>query len=151
MAKQKLVNDSKKFALELRKALEYFVSTLDIDNDESKILEIPSMFPKYKVGVNYKTKEIFGYGVNAVGDVQLYQVLNDHTSQADWTPENSPSLYKAIGISENGIPNWVQPLGVSDAYNTGDKVMFDNKVCTSKIDGNVWSPDVYPEGWDIEE
>ena len=147
----KLVIDNKKRALELRKALEYFVATLDIDTEESKILEIPSMFPVYKVGVNYKIKDIFSKGTNAVGDVQLYQVLQDHTSQADWLPENTPSLYKAIGINANGIPEWVQPLGASDAYNTGEQVMRNGKLCTSKIDGNVWDPEVCPEYWDIEE
>ena len=133
--------------LELRKALEYFVLTLE---DESKILEVPSIYPKYKVGHNYKIKDIFSDGVNSVGDPQLYQVLQDHTSSAEWTPANTPSLYKAIGISSNGIPEYVKPLGASDAYNTGDKVMFNGKVCTSNIDGNVWSPDEYPQGWDIE-
>lgn len=145
----KLVTDSKKFALELRKALEYFVTTLDIENDESKILEVPSMFPKYKVGVAYKTKEIFGYGTNSVGDTQLYQVLQDHTSQADWTPDSATSLYKAIGINENGIPNWVQPLGASDAYNTGDEVIYNEVHYRSTIDGNVWAPDTYPQGWEV--
>ena len=149
MSKQKLVSDSKKFALELRKALECFVTTLDIDTDEAKILEVPSMFPKYKVGVAYKTKEIFSYGVNAVGDPQLYMVLQEHTSQGDWTPENSPSLYKAIGISESGIPVWVQPLGSSDAYMIGDEVMYNGTHYRSLIDNNVWSPDAYPQGWEV--
>ena len=143
--------NKKQLALEFRKAVEYFIRTLDIDKDEEKILEIPSMFPKYKVGVNYKTKEIFSYGVNNVGDPQLYQVLQDHTSSAEWTPDTATSLYKAIGIAENGIPLFVQPLGQSDSYMIGDKCMFDGKICTSKIDYNVWAPDVYPEGWDIEE
>lgn len=141
--------NKKQLALEFRKALEYFVETLDIDNDEDKILEIPSMFPKYKVGINYKTKEIFSYGVNNVGDVQLYQVLQDHTSAEQWTPDTTVSLYKAIGISENGIPTWVQPLGASDAYNTGDEVMYNGIHYRSLIDGNVWAPDTYTQGWEI--
>ena len=146
----KLVEDNKKRALELRKALEYFVLTLDIENDEAKILEIPSMFPKYKVGVNYKTKDIFSYGVNSVGDAQLYQVLQDHISAEEWTPETAVSLYKAIGINENGIPEWVQPLGASDAYNKGDKVMYKGQVYVSLIDNNTWSPEAYPQGWQLE-
>lgn len=151
MAKNKLVTNSNQRAWELRKALEYFVSTLDIDTEEDKILEIPSMFPKYKIGVHYKPKDIFAYGVNSVGDTQLYQVLSEHTSSAEWTPDTATSLYKAIGISENGIPTWVQPLGASDAYNTGDEVMYNGKHYRSTIDGNVWAPDAYPQGWEIIE
>lgn len=150
MAK-KLVSNSKKLALELRKALEYFATTLDIETEEDKILEIPSMFPKYKVGVNYKVKDIFAYGVNNVGDVQLYQVLQDHMSAEQWTPDTAVSLYKPIGISENGIPTWVQPLGASDAYNVGDEVMYNNIHYRSIIDNNTWAPDVYPQGWEIVE
>lgn len=145
------MGNNKQLALEFRKALEFFIYTLDAETDIDKILEIPSMYPKYKVGVNYKAKEIFSHGVNAVGDPQLYLVLVDHTSQEDWTPENSSSLYKAIGISESGIPIWVQPLGASDAYNTGDIVMYNGICYRSLIDGNVWAPDVYPAGWEVVE
>ena len=151
MANKKLVANSNQRAWELRKALEYFVATLDIDTEEDKILEIPSMFPKYKVGVNYKTKEIISYGVNSVGDTQLYQVLQDHTSSAEWTPDTATSLYKTIGIAENGIPNWIQPLGVSDAYMKGDEYMYNGVHYRSTIDNNVWSPDEYPQGHEIVE
>lgn len=141
--------NKKQLALEFRKAVEYFIMTLNVDTDEEKILEIPSMFPKYKVGVKYKAKEIFSYGTNNVGDVQLYQVLQEHTSSSEWTPDTATSLYKAIGISENGIPTWVQPLGASDAYNKGDEVMHNGIHYRSLIDGNVWAPDAYPQGWEV--
>lgn len=45
------------------------------------------------------------------------------------------------------IPEWVQPSGAHDAYNTGDKVRYNGHIYESLIDGNVWSPDVYPSGW----
>ncbi len=44
-------------------------------------------------------------------------------------------------------PEWKQPLGAHDAYKTGDRVTFEGKVYESTIDGNVWSPAVYPAGW----
>lgn len=135
-------------ALELRKALQYFLETLDIDTQADKILEIPSAFPKYAVGKAYKVKEIFQYGENAVGDPQLYQVLQAHTSAAEWTPDTATSLYKKIGVTESGYPEWVQPLGASDAYNTGDIVSYNGVLYRSTIDGNVWNPVEYPAGWE---
>ena len=42
---------------------------------------------------------------------------------------------------------FVQPSGAHDAYNVGDRVSYHEKVYESVIDGNVWSPDVYPAGW----
>ena len=88
------------------------------------------------------------YGVNAVGDPQLYQVLQDHTSTAEWTPNTATSLYKAVGIDPSGYPLWVQPLGATDAYNIGDIVSYNGKLYKSIINANVWAPDVYPAGWE---
>lgn len=134
-------------ALEIRKALQLFLSTLDSDTDIEKILAVPSVFPKYEVGKSYKTKDVFSYGENEVGDAQLYQVLQDHTSAEQWTPDTAVSLYKKIGVTEEGHPEWVQPLGASDAYNTGDIVSFNGTLYESTIDANVWSPADYPQGW----
>lgn len=134
--------------LEIRKALQYFLETLDTDTQLDYILEVPSVFPKYEIGKAYKTKDVFSYGENSVGDAQLYQVLQDHTSAAEWTPDSATSLYKAIGMTDNGIPVWVLPLGASDAYNTGDKVSYNGVIYVSTIDGNVWAPDAYPAGWE---
>lgn len=134
-------------ALELRKALQLFLAKMDVDTEAANMMEVASVFPKWEVGKAYKTKEVFSYGTNAVGDAQLYQVLQDHTSAAEWTPDTAVSLYKAIGVTEDGYPEWVQPLGASDAYNTGDIVSFNAVLYESTIDGNVWSPEAYPQGW----
>lgn len=132
-------------ALEMRRALQMFVGTLDVETQLDKMLAIPSVFPAYEVGKAYKTKDVISYGVNSVGDPQLYQVLQDHTSAAEWTPDAATSLYKAIGITEDGYPEWVQPLGATDAYSKGDKVSHNGSHWVSAVDNNVWEPGVY--GW----
>lgn len=136
-------------ALELRKALQIFLKTLNVEDNLEDILEVPSVFPTYTVGKAYKTKDIFAYGNNEVGDAQLYQVLQDHTSTAEWTPDTAKSLYKAVGVTEDGYPEWVQPLGASDTYNTGDIVSYNGTLYRSTIDGNSWSPTDYPQGWEV--
>lgn len=45
-------------------------------------------------------------------------------------------------------PEWVQPTGGHDAYNTGDRVTYNGRVYESTMDGNTWSPDAYPQGWE---
>ena len=136
-------------ALELRKALQFFLSTMDADTDHEKMMEVATVFPKYQVGKAYAIKEVFSYGENSVGDPQLYQVLQAHTSAEEWNPGTSSSLYKKIGVTKDGYPEWVQPLGASDAYNTGDVVSYGGKLYSSTIDGNVWAPDAYPAGWTV--
>lgn len=143
--------NKKQKILEFRKAVQLFLGTLDADADSEKILAVASVFPKYEVGKAYKTKDVFAYGENSVGDTQLYQVLQDHTSTEEWSPDTATSLYKKIGVTEDGYPEWVQPLGASDAYNIGDIVSFNGTLYKSTIDGNVWSPDAYPTGWEVYE
>ena len=50
-------------------------------------------------------------------------------------------------------PQYIQPTGAHDAYNTGDKITYNGKKYICKMDGCVWSPDVYPAGWEevVEE
>lgn len=141
--------DMTKAALEFRKAMQFFAQGLDTDTELDKVLTIPSLFPVYAVGTAYKTKEVFSYGVNSVGDPQLYQVLQDHTSSAEWTPDTATSLYKKIGVTEGGYPEWVQPLGATDAYSKGDIVSYKDTLYRSLIDGNVWNPEEYSAGWEI--
>lgn len=140
-----------KEALELRKALQLFLATMDADTQATDMMEVATMFPKYQVGKAYSVKEVFAYGENGVGDPQLYQVLQAHTAAAEWAPDATPSLYKKIGVTESGYPEWVQPLGASDAYNTGDVVSYNGTLYKSTIDGNVWAPDAYPAGWEVVE
>jgi len=135
-----------KEALELRKALQFFLRTLDADTQAKDMMAVATVFPAYEVGKAYKVKDVFSYGVNSVGDPQLYQVLLGHTSTAEWTPDAAASLYKAIGVTEEGYPEWVQPIGTSDAYNTGDIVSHNGDLYKSTCDNNVWEPGVY--GWE---
>ena len=46
-------------------------------------------------------------------------------------------------------PEWVQPTGAHDAYNTGDIVMYNGTAYRSLIDGNVWAPAAYTQGWEV--
>lgn len=132
--------------LEIRKALQLFLSTLDPDTQADMILAVPSLYDKYAEDKEYKIKEVFAYGVNSVGDPQLYQVLNEHTSAKEWKPDKTPTLYKAIGVTKEGYPEWAQPLGATDAYNTGDIVSYKGVLYESIMEANIYPPDVC--GWE---
>ena len=128
---------------QIRRALELFAETI---TDESTMMEVADMYPTYAVGKAYKTGDVFSYGVNKDGETQLYQVLQPHTSAAEWKPGEAVSLYKAIGITPQGYPRWTQPLGATDAYQKGDIVQDEGELWISTIDNNVWKPGVY--GWE---
>ena len=75
----------------------------------------------------------------------LYKCVQAHTSQTGWTPDATPALWVAVSLDE--YPEWVQPTGAHDAYNTGDKVSYNGKHYISTIDANTYAPDVY--GWEV--
>lgn len=129
----------------IREAMDFAGATLSEEN----ALVCVHLYRPWSVGVTYKVNEYLTYGKNSVGDPQLYQVLQDHTSSAEWTPDTATSLYKKIGISGSGYPEWVQPLGATDAYSKGDIVSYNGKLYRSLIDGNVWNPEEYSTGWEI--
>lgn len=114
-----------------------------IREDELTATELDKLvgiFQPFAAGFAYQVGNILSY------NGQLYEVIQSHTSQADWTPDVTPALFKAIAPA-GIIPEWVQPTGGHDAYNIGDKVLFEGKVYESLIDANVWSPTAYPAGW----
>ena len=129
---------------QFRKALQMFAQTLT----DEQAMEIATVYPAYEVGRAYSVDELFTYDINDVGDPQLYRVVQAHTSQSDWTPDATPALYTPIGLSEEGYPKWSRPTGAHDAYNTGDIVDYNGTLYKSLIDGNVWSPEEYPAGWE---
>ena len=78
-----------------------------------------------------------------------YVVIQAHTTQADWQPQNVPALFLLRPKPQVGddYPQWVQPTGGHDAYAIGDRVTFEGANYESLINGNVWSPTAYPQGW----
>lgn len=129
----------------IREAMDVAGATLD----DEKALECVRLYRSWEVGKDYTQGDFCTFGVNAVGDPQLYKVVQNHTSQADWKPDITPALYDAIGLDDSGYPVWSQPTGAHDAYNKGDIVNYNGVLYESLIDGNVYSPDAYPAGWAV--
>lgn len=130
---------------QMRKVLQMFASSLT----DEQAMEVATIYEAWIVGKAYSIGEFITYGKNAVGDPQLYKVVQAHTSQADWTPDKTASLFTPIGLDKNGYPIWSQPTGSHDAYNNGDIVDYNGTLYRSLIDGNTYSPDAYPAGWEI--
>ena len=131
-------------AEQMRRAIQMFAQSLTSE----EAMEIATVYPKYEIGKSYVIGEYFVYGVNDVGDPQLYKVVQPHTSQTDWKPSDTPSLYEPIGLNEEGYPVWSKPSGAHDAYSIGDIVDYNGTLYKSLINGNVYSPDEYPQGWE---
>ena len=108
--------------------------------DDAAALDAMAIYPVWEIGTAYAVNDRRRYGAN------LYKCVQAHTSQADWTPDAVPALWVKVSVEE--WPEFVQPTGAHDAYNTGDKVTYNGKRYVSLIDANVYSPGDYPAGWE---
>ena len=53
--------------------------------------------------------------------------------------------------TEDEYPEYVQPTGAHDAYHIGDKITYNGKHYECIFDNCVWTPDAYPQGWELVE
>jgi len=79
----------------------------------------------------------------------LFRSLHDVGVGQNTRPSETPSMWQRIGNPADEIHQWRQPLGAHDAYQTGDKVLFDGKTWVSTHDNNIWQPGVF--GWEKAE
>ena len=123
------------YARRLRRLIEKAAVSLD---DESALSGI-ELFPAWQdvPPMDYVVGDRVRYGNT------LYKCVQSHTSQSDWTPDATPALWVVVSLDE--WPEWRQPTGAHDAYNTGDKVSHNGLHWTSMIDANTYEPGVY--GW----
>lgn len=117
-------------ARQLRKLLE---AQTEVMTDE-KILGYPAFVEKWKINTAYNAGKRLEY--NGI----IYKVLQDHTSQGEWTPDAAPSLFTKVLIPDpDTIPEWEQPDS-TNGYSTGDKVTHNGTIWESLVDNNVWEP-----------
>ena len=108
--------------------VEYIASTSDI-----------VLYPVWESGKAYEVGDKVIYLGN------LYECIQAHTSQDNWTPATTPALWKREGTPGEEWLDWVRPMGAHDAYAMGDKVSHNEKHWISAVDVNIWEPGVY--GW----
>lgn len=120
-------------AMQIAQAIQ--LATSYLPDNEAETVTI--LFPKWENNTVYKIDDRRQY------DDLLYRCVQTHTSQEGWEPPNVPALW--VRTSTEEWPEWIQPTGAHDAYNTGDKVSHNGKHWICAIDANVYEPGVY--GW----
>lgn len=115
---------------------------------DEQAISVSTLWPEWSAdSVSYKVDDVVQHADH------LWRCEQAHTSQESWTPDAAPSLWSQIDIAVDGVDVWTQPTGAHNAYNVGDRVHYptaSDPIYVSTIDGNVWSPDAYPQGWTLE-
>ena len=121
------------------------LSIQNLTDEQREILD--DKYDPWEDGISYSPGDRVHY------EAVNYEVLQEHTSQGDWLPSDTPSLYKVIKNddieTDEGTVEVIDEFEASSTnpYGIGDKVTFQGKVYESTIDNNVWSPADYPQGW----
>ena len=96
------------------------INTLTVDDNTA--LRMTEFYPEWASGQSYTA----GYKVQRNG--KLWRVLQAHTSQAGWEPENAASLWTEICESHAGTLEDPIPYSGNMALESGKYYMQDGKV-----------------------
>lgn len=121
---------------EARRYRESIEQAAALQSDEAALENI-YLYPQWVVGMDAVKDKRYRFGET------LYKCLQNHTTQADWTPDKTPALFTEVSLDE--WPEWVQPIGAQDAYAKDAKVSHNDKHWISDYDANTWEPSVF--GW----
>ena len=119
-----------------------FVSEAQKENtiiDNITIIEHAHLFPAWS---QYWTGE---QGSIVTDDGKLYKALDDIDAKNNTKPSSNANLWQYIGNPSEEYQEWAKPISVLDAYVKDDKVTYNGKKYVSKIDDNIYEPDVH--GW----
>ncbi len=105
--------------LRLRQVIEQAAQSLD---DKTALTAIP-LHPVWAVGTEYAVGHKVQYGG------RLWRVLQAHTSQLGWEPENAPALWEQInethsGTADDPIPYSGNMALVNGLYYTQDGLTY---------------------------
>ena len=81
---------------EKARALRPLIEKAAVSLSDSDALDAVELFPAYTLGVWYEAGFRFRYGG------KLYKVLIAHTTQEDWEPDSTPSLYAEVAKPGEG-------------------------------------------------
>ena len=110
-----------------------------------EIAALANQYPAWELDTRYEVNDLRAHAGT------LWKCVQAHTSQSDWQPPDVPALWTRAAPA-GVIPEWVQPTGAHDAYQTGDEVTHPDRANTmgegastvwvwrSKINANTTEP-----------
>lgn len=121
--------------------LRIIVEQAAVSLDDKTASEAPSLFPKMKRdGSLIKA----GTRINHNGTVKKAAV--DLWDTAENNPDNATTLWEDI-LYRDGYRIIPDVITVTTAFQKGEYGWFGDKLYESLIEGNVYTPDQYGDGW----
>lgn len=129
-----------------------------LGSSKEGVANTPQLYETWQPGVEYKLGQtlihswIEGEGEAAIQHTALYQINQDHTSQAHYPPHGPglTALYD-VAVNRDEEIEWFEPTSTR-YFKLGDKMRYtDGLLYESLLAVNVYSPVAYPAGWRLIE
>ena len=80
--------------------------------------------------------------------IEKARKLRSIMEQAACSQDNAPALWEDIAYRD-GFRIIPETITATLAFSMGEYGWWGDRLYESLIDGNVYTPDVYPQGWEI--
>ena len=114
---------------------------------DEQAVAVPALFDSWKPGIEVVVDQ------RLERNEKLYKVLQPHTTQEGWEPENTPALF--VEVAKEGEYREIKDNMLSTEAFAKDEIGWyqtETNLYKSLIDNNVWTPNTYPTGWEkVEE
>lgn len=105
---------------------------------DAAVAEVAALFPDWTPGVKVAPGDVLAW------DGTLVEVIQGHTTQADWTPDKVPALFKVHRTPE--MTEWVAGITVA----AGERFTFGGatwECVQAHTTQKGWEPDRVPSLW----
>ena len=105
---------------------------------DAAVAEVAALFPDWTPGAKVKPGDVLAW------DGTLVEVIQGHTTQADWTPDRVPALFKVHRTPE--MTAWVAGITVA----AGERFTFGGatwECVQAHTTQKGWEPDKVPALW----
>ena len=128
-------------ALKIRSVMELSATSLD----DATASTAPEMFPRLK-----ENGELVKAGVRINWNGTVKKAAVDLWDAAENNPDNAPELWADLDYRE-GYRIIPETITVTTAFAEGECGWWGDVLYRSKVNGNVYTPAVYPDNWEIVE
>ena len=130
--------------VEQAKAIRKSINTVTANLTDEQAVEVMELYMPWTVG------EAVAVGDMRRDESKLYRCIQAHTTQAEWKPALVPALW--VEIAPVGEYREIKDnMLATEAFALGEIGWYRNKtdLYKSLIDANVYTPETYPQGWEV--
>jgi len=124
----------------IQRGLQIFLKAQLPTLPDADVATVAALYPEWRVGIAVKVGEVYQW------DGTLIEVVQAHTTQADWTPDKTPALWRVFRTPAPGTPTWQPNIAVK----VGEHFTHDGKtyrVVQAHTTQVGWEPPNVPALW----